>query len=68
MVNFLLEKIFPFLNKEQKALDLLKVCENLEDNVSSQRMSTGVKRQYQRFNDPSFAAKELRERLMSREK
>lgn len=35
----------------------------IEDNISTERMSIGVKNQFKRFNDPQFAASELRKRL-----
>lgn len=54
---------FGFFQKEKKAADLLKVRGLIEDNISTERMSIGVKNQFKRFNDPQFAASELRKRL-----
>lgn len=55
----------PFFRKQQKAIDLLTVRALMEDNITSKRMIEGVENQFKRFNDPSFAAKEVRERFRS---
>lgn len=55
----------PLFQKEKKAIDLFKVRDFIEDNISTERMSKGVKNQFKRFNDPQFAASELRKRLAS---
>jgi hypothetical protein len=52
---------FPFFQKEK--IDLIKVRNLIDDNVTTERMSEGVKNQFKRFNDPTFAASELRKRL-----